>query len=34
LPENIQNQLLNGLRKCDDYSLSDLELNDVDEDDF
>lgn len=34
LPENIQNQLLNGLRKCDDYSLSDLELNNVDEDDF
>ena len=34
LPENIQNQLLNGLRKCNDYSLSDLELNNVDEDDF
>lgn len=34
LPENIQNQLLNELRKCDDYSLSDLELNNVDEDDF
>ena len=34
LPENIQNQLLNGLRKCNDYSLSNLELNNVDEDDF